>query len=469
MTEPVTVQDSALTPAARARRGKAARARVRRSEQALLGPGSARQDPVRILAEESAARVQELLPIRYGRMLQSPFHFYRGAAAVMAADLGAGPHTGLTAQLCGDAHVMNFGLFASPERSLVFDVNDFDETYPGPFEWDVKRLAASLAVAGRENGFSARERAAAVLEAVSAYRLRMRRFADMRVLDIWYARDDVHDLRAIAAEGGRRVLRRTDHVIGKALSRDHIQACAKLARRVDGRLRIVADPPLVVPLADLLGESAGTDQDTRVHGLLDDYAATLSPECRQLLARFRVVDVARKVVGVGSVGTRCWIVLLVGRDEGDPLLLQAKEAGPSVLADHVAAVPYDNEGRRVVAGQRLMQAAGDIFLGWQRATGLDGRSRDFYVRQLLDWKGSFPADAVRPEGLRLLARACGSSLARAHARSGDPIAVTAYLGTGDAFDRALADFAEAYADRNQRDYDALVEAARTGRVPSADG
>lgn len=462
-------EGGASTPAERAQRGKAARANVPRSQHARFEPATERPDPIDVLQGQAATRVPELVPVRYGRMLQSPFRFYRGAAAVMAADLGAALHTGLTVQLCGDAHVLNFGLFASPERSLVFDVNDFDETHPGPFEWDVKRLAASLAVAGRENGFTVEERAAVVREAAAAYRRRIQRLADMRVLDIWYAQDDSDALRLIAAQAGERALRRTDRAFAKARARDHLQAFAKLTHRADGKLRIVPDPPLIVPLSDLLEDSAGTDADTAVRGIIDAYGQSLPPERRELLARFHVVDAARKVVGVGSVGTRCWIVVLTGRDEDDPLLLQAKEAGESVLAPYVAPVAYESQGLRVVTGQRLMQATSDIFLGWAQVTGIDGRRRDFYVRQLLDWKGALPAETMRPEGLGLLARACGLSLARGHARSGDPIAIAAYLGTGDAFERALVGFAEAYADQNQRDYDLLVEAARTGRVPTAEG
>ncbi|WP_438318198.1 DUF2252 domain-containing protein [Streptomyces sp. HUAS TT3] len=460
----------------RAARGKLARANLRRSQHAGFEPGSARPDPVEVLRAQCTTRVPELVPIRYGRMLLSPFHFYRGAAAVMAADLGAAPHTGLTAQLCGDAHLLNFGLFASPERTLVFDANDFDETHPGPFEWDVKRLAASLAVAGRERGFSGRDRAAVVREAVSAYRLRMQHLAGLRVLDIWYAQDEAAGLRELAAYGGARLLRRADEVFAKARGKDHLQALAKLTHRVDGKLRIAPNPPLVVPLSDLLAESGPTedgtdltDQAPVVRALLDTYGQSLPSDRRELLGRFHVVDMARKVVGVGSVGTRCWIILLLGRDDDDPLLLQAKEAGESVLAPYTRPTAYDNQGQRVVAGQRLVQAASDIFLGWDRATGIDGRSRDFYVRQLYDWKGGAPTENIRPQGLHLLAGACGSSLARAHARSGDPVAIAAYLGTVDTFDRALVDFAEAYADQNQRDYAALVEAARTGRVPTAEG
>ncbi|MER7761105.1 DUF2252 domain-containing protein [Streptomyces sp. NPDC097619] len=456
-------------PRERAAYGKAARSRVPRSGHAHLDLAADRADPVAVLRAQSETRVPDLVPLRYGRMLQSPFHFYRGAAAVMAADLGNAPHSGLTVQLCGDAHVLNFGLFASAERSLVFDVNDFDETHPGPFEWDLKRLAASLVVAGRENSFPARERAAAVREAVTAYQQRMRRFAGMRVLEVWYAQDDAEGLRVIAAQSGDRIRRRTDRLVAKARTKDHLRATARLTRRVDGRLRFVPDPPLVVPVSELLDASRGADQQTLLRGLLDGYADSLSPERRHLLSRYRVADMARKVVGVGSVGTRCWIILLTGRDEEDPLVLQAKEAGPSVLAPFTGPVGYGNEGRRVVTGQRLIQAAGDIFLGWERVTGIDGRGRDFYVRQLHDWKGSLPTEEVRPEGMRLLARACGASLARGHARSGDPVAVAAYLGTSDAFARALVEFAEAYADLNQRDYEALSRAARAGTVPTTDG
>ncbi|MBW5484634.1 DUF2252 domain-containing protein [Streptomyces bambusae] len=469
MTTSAFPRGDALTPAERAERGKRARAKVPRSQQARFDPGQDRPDPVEVLLDQAVTRVPELVPIRHGRMLQSPFRFYRGAAAVMACDLGRAPHSGLTVQLCGDAHVLNFGLFASPERSLVFDVNDFDETYPGPFEWDVKRLAASLAVAGRDNAFTPEERAAVVGEAASAYRRRMQRLAEMRVLDIWYAQDNSEDLRLIAAQGGDRMLRRTDRTLAKARTKDHLQAFAKLTHRVDDKLRIAADPPLIVPLSDLIDDAARTDQDTAVRGLVDTYARSLSLERRELLARFRAVDLARKVVGVGSVGTRCWIILLVGRDDDDPLLLQAKEAQESVLAPYCAPAAYESQGQRVVTGQRLMQATSDIFLGWMRATGIDGLDRDFYVRQLLDWKGAAPAETMRPEGLRLLARACGFSLARGHARSGDPVAIAAYLGMADTFDRALIAFAEAYAEQNLRDYDAFVEAARTGRVPTAEG
>lgn len=459
------------TPQERAGRGRAARSSVPRSEHARYEPGDDRPDPVGVLEEQSATRVPELVPIRYGRMLESPFRFYRGAAAIMACDLGRAPHTGLTTQLCGDAHALNFRLLAAPDRRLVFDINDFDETYPGPFEWDVKRLAASLAIAARGNDLDTRQRGAVVREAVQGYRERMHHLAGMRVLDIWYARDDADDLRDFAAErGGEAIGRRADRALAKARTRDHLQAFAKLTRVVDGERRIVAEPPLIVPLADLLSGSDRAGMETALRGLVSEYGRSLSSERRELLGRFHVVDIARKVVGVGSVGTRCWILLLLGRDDEDPLLLQAKEAGESVLARHVAGpARYENQGQRVVAGQRLMQAAGDIFLGWERVNGIDGRQRDFYVRQLLDWKGIARIDTMAPDMLRLFARLCGASLARAHARSGDAIAIAAYLGRGDTFDRALVRFAESYADQNQRDHDALADAARTGRLTTAEG
>ncbi|MGW2633472.1 DUF2252 domain-containing protein [Streptomyces chattanoogensis] len=456
------------TPAERAARGKAARSRVPRSGHARFVPDAERPDPLGILESQSATRVPELVPIRYGRMLESPFRFYRGAAALMAADLGRAPHTGLTAQLCGDAHLLNFRLLASPERRLVFDINDFDETLPGPFEWDVKRLAASLALAGRANAFTDRQRGAVVQAAVQAYRERMQRFSTMRTLDIWYACDEAEDL-ARQEQLSKTMRERTDRALAKARTRDHLQAFAKLTRVVDGERRIAPDPPLITPLGDLLPGAERADLERTLRLLMAGYGASLSSERRHLLGRYRVVDMARKVVGVGSVGTRCWIILLLGRDDEDPLLLQAKEAGESVLAPYTGPGGYDNQGRRVVAGQRLMQTVGDIFLGWERVTGIDDRERDFYVRQLHDWKGIAQPDTMGPDLLRLFARLCGACLARAHARSGDAIAIAAYLGTGDTFDKALTEFAEAYADQNQRDYDALAEAARTGRITAVTG
>ncbi|MEY9991028.1 hypothetical protein ABIE67_003060 [Streptomyces sp. V4I8] len=457
--------NGALSPTERAELGKEARARVPRSGHALFAPDEKRPDPVDIIERQSAARVPDLVPVRYGRMLESPFRFYRGAAAIMASDLGAAPHTGLTVQLCGDAHLLNFRLLASPERHLVFDINDFDETLPGPFEWDVKRLAASLVIAGRANGFPAKECDTVVRAGVEAYRERMREFAGMRTLDVWYARDDFDRIDELLPERpGREDEQRAVRASVKARSRTGLQAAAKLTRVVDGAPRIISDPPLITPLSDLLPGAEGEGLGRTLRELVSDYASSLSSERRKLLSRFHVVDMARKVVGVGSVGTRCWIILLLGRDDEDPLLLQAKEAGESVLAPFCGASAYENQGERVVTGQRLMQAASDIFLGWEHVRGIDGRERDFYVRQLRDWKGIARPETMDPGTLGLFARLCGASLARAHARSGDPIAIAAYLGPGHSFDRALVRFARAYADQNERDHRALSEAVADGRV-----
>ncbi|MER5992956.1 MULTISPECIES: DUF2252 domain-containing protein [Streptomyces] len=454
---------ASLSPAERAAYGKNARGRAPRSSHGGFEAARERPDPVDVLERQSATRLPELVPVRYGRMLESPFRFYRGAAAIMAADLGPLPDTGLTVQLCGDAHLLNFRLLASPERHLVFDINDFDETLAGPFEWDVKRLAASLALAGRENGFTAAEQDGAVRACVEAYRRRMREFAGMRTLDIWYAQDDADRLRELMASSmDREARRRTAEATARARTRTHLQAFAKLTRVTAGGRRIAPDPPLITPLGDLLDDPSAEEKSLR--GVLDGYARSLSSERRHLLRRYHLVDVARKVVGVGSVGTRCWIVLLLGRDDDDPLLLQAKEAQESVLAPHTGGERYDNQGRRVVAGQRLIQTTSDILLGWTHAVGLDGRPRDFYVRQLRDWKGIARPETMDPGLLRLFARLCGASLARAHARSGDPVAIAAYLGGSDRFARALAGFAQDYADRDERDFEALAEAVRSGRV-----
>ncbi len=457
-----------VSPAERAAAGRDARRRVPRSSQAGFEAGPDRFDPVEVVDRQSATRVPELVPIRYGRMLESPFRFYRGAAAIMAADLGATADTGLRVQLCGDAHLLNFRLLASPERHLVFDINDFDETLAGPFEWDVKRLAASFAVAGRANGFSAAEQTSAVQTCVRAYRRRMREFAGMRTLDIWYAQDDADRLRELmAASMSKEARRRTAKATADARTRTHVQAYAKLTRATAEGRRITPDPPLITPLRDLADDSSPHGRDKELHAVLEGYARTLSSERRHLLRRYRPVDIARKVVGVGSVGTRCWIVLLLGRDDDDPLLLQAKEAQESVLAAHCGGDRWDNQGRRVVAGQRLIQTTSDILLGWTHAVGLDGHERDFYVRQLRDWKGIARPETMDPGLLRLFGRLCGASLARAHARSGDPVALAAYLGGGDRFDRALAVFAQAYADQNERDFEALGAAVRSGRVRAA--
>ncbi|MFF6977287.1 DUF2252 domain-containing protein [Streptomyces sp. NPDC008343] len=459
------MHDRPLTPVERVALGKEARARVRRSEHGVFAPDEKRPDPIDIIERQSAERVRELVPIRYGRMLESPFRFYRGAAAIMASDLGAGAHTGLYAQLCGDAHLLNFRLLGSAERHLVFDINDFDETLPGPFEWDVKRLAASLVIAGRANGFSAKQCDNVVRAGVGSYRKRMREFAGLRTLDVWYARDDFDQIGVLLPERpGKQDRQRAVRAATKARTRTSLQAAAKLTRVVDGVPRIISDPPLITPLAELLPGTQGDEVAQTLRGLVTEYQTALSSERRHLLSRFRVVDMARKVVGVGSVGTRCWIILLLGRDDDDPLLLQAKEAGDSVLAPHCGASTYENQGERVVAGQRLMQAAGDIFLGWQHVTGIDGRQRDFYVRQLHDWKGIARPETMDARTLGLFARLCGASLARAHARSGDPIAIAAYLGRSDTFDRALSRFAHSYAHQNERDHQALTDAVSTGRV-----
>ncbi|MGW7053543.1 DUF2252 domain-containing protein [Streptomyces sp. NPDC054887] len=454
---------ASLTPAERAAYGRDARKRASRSCHGWYETAQHRPDPIEVIERQSADRVPDLVPIRYGRMLESPFRFYRGAAAIMAADLAPLPATGLRVQLCGDAHPLNFRLLASPERRLVFDINDFDETLPGPFEWDVKRLAAGFVTAARANGFSLKEQNAAVRACVRAYRERMREFAGMPALDVWYAQDDTDRMgELLASSMDREARHRTAKAAARARTRTHLEAFAKLTRVTAEGRRITPDPPLVTPLAQLSADASG--REVEFQALLEGYARTLPSERRHLLRHYRLVDMARKVVGVGSVGTRCWILLLLGRDDDDPLLLQAKEAQESVLGAHTGGERFDNQGRRVVAGQRLMQTAGDIFLGWTHVVGLDGQGRDFYVRQLWDWKGIARPETMGPRLLSLFARMCGASLARAHARSGDPVAVAAYLGGSDRFDRALAEFAQSYADQNERDYEALEAAGRSGRI-----
>ena len=454
------------TPAERAARGKAARSAVPRSSHAGWIASADRSDPVAILEAQSADRTQQLVPIRYGRMLASPFAFYRGAAAIMASDLAGTPVSGIRVQVCGDAHVSNFGLFASPERSLVFDINDFDETLPGPWEWDVKRLAASLAIAARGNGFSDKERQSIVLDAVAQYRGAMREFADRSNLDVWYARASVRDGLPLvrAALTDKKDLKQAEALVAKAQTRDSMQAFAKLTTVVDGEPRIASDPPLIVPIEEVMPEADADAVTEAMHRLLRSYRRTLLGDRRHLLDDFRFVHVAHKVVGVGSVGTQAWIILLLGRDDEDPLFLQAKEAQPSVLAPYTGKSAYANQGQRVVEGQRLMQATSDIFLGWDRFTGRNGSPRDFYLRQLRDWKASWDPEAMSPEVMVLVGRLCGWTLARAHARSGDRIAIGSYLGGGEAFDRAIAAFAEEYADQNERDYAALQRAVGEGRI-----
>jgi len=461
-----------LTPAESAAKGKAARAAVPRARHAEFEAAPGRPDPVALLAEQAVTRVPELVPVRWGRMLVSPFTYYRGAALPMASDLATTPVSGLAVQACGDAHLSNFGIFGSAERRLVFDVNDFDETLPGPWEWDVKRLAASLEVAGRENGFGVKQRRDIVVAAVASYRLAMRGFAGKTNLDVWYARTDVEQLRAdLSAQLTVQQRKKFDQGIAKARTRDSMQTVAKLCSVVDGQPRILSDPPLLVPVTELIpGDADRAAFVSDLAGLVAQYRRTLETDRRFLLEQYDVCDMARKVVGVGSVGTRCWIVLLLGRDSGDPLFLQVKEAERSVLSRFVGASKYANQGQRVVAGQRLMQATSDIFLGWQRTqAGLDGKARDFYVRQLRDWKFSLDIATLLPAGLRVYGEVCGWTLARAHARSGDRIAIAAYLGGSDVFDKAVAQFAATYADQNERDHQALAAAAASGRITAEHG
>jgi uncharacterized protein (DUF2252 family) len=442
------------TPSERADHGKARRKAVPRSSHGAWVPSADRPDPVAVLERQAEGRVRELVPIRYGRMAASRFAFLRGAAAVMAADLAALPHTGLTVQLCGDAHLLNFGLYASPERALLFGVNDFDETLPGPFEWDLKRLAASLAVAALDNGHDGNDARRAAVASAQAYRETVRALAEKGELDVWYARVDTADAEAVVKRGYRK---RVDATLEKARRRTSMQAFGKLTESVDGRRRIISDPPLIEPV--------GTADRATVRKFFADYRSTLPEDRRRLLDRFQVADVARKVVGVGSVGTRCFIVLLNGRDTGDPLFLQVKEAGRSVLETGVTPSRYSHQGQRVVAGQLLFQSASDIFLGW--VSGPKGRH--FYWRQLRDMKGSADVDSMTPDMLRRYARLCGTTLADAHARTGDRIAIASYLGGSDVFDRAIGEFALRYSDRNTADHRALTAAIASGAVAATAG
>ena len=459
-----------FTPAERAARGKAARGEVPRRAHAEWEPAPHRPDPVELLEEQAASRVPELVPIRYGRMLVSPFTFYRGAAYLMASDLSVGPRTGLHAQLCGDAHLSNFGAFASPDRRLVFGVNDFDETHPGPFEWDLKRLAASFAVAGRDRGFDTKIRTRINAAVSAGYRAAMHDYAAMRNLDLWYARIDVEQLvTQFRAQASAVQKKRMQKNLAKTRTKDSLAAFGKLTELVDGEHRIVSDPPLIVPVGELAPTGRQEDVEEAFRELIRKYRRTLQGDRRRLIERFRFADAARKVVGVGSVGTRAWIVLMIGRNNDDPMFLQAKEAEASVLEPFVGKSEFANHGQRVVEGQRLMQAASDIMLGWLHTTGLDGVERDFYIRQLWDWKGSAIVDAMEPDAMGAYAQLCGATLAKAHARSGDAIAIASYLGKSDVYDKALAEFAETYADQNERDYDALKKAAASGRVKAETG
>jgi uncharacterized protein (DUF2252 family) len=455
----------------RVARGKGARVRSPRSAQAQVGTAEGNRDPVAILAAQGESRITGLVPIRHGRMLASPFAFFRGAAAIMAADLAATTRTEIHVQLCGDAHLANFGTFGSPERKLLFDINDFDETLPGPWEWDVKRLAASFEVAGRELGFSPADRRGAVLACVEAYRTQMRTSAALRTLDAWYDHLDVDALmdwvqaEAAAKRLGKREASEAAQDVARARRRDHQRVLEKRTAEVDGRLRIVAAPPLIVPLEEL-DESGRWDEET-MRQVIVAYRDSLADH-HHPIEEFEYVHAARKVVGVGSVGTDALVALLAGRDNQDVLFLQAKEAQPSVLEPYIGASEHANHGRRVVVGQRLMQAASDIFLGWIRLE-TDRGSRDYYVRQLHDWKGGAEIETFRPAGATLYGRLCGITLARAHARWGDRIAIASYLGRSDTFDKAIAGFAADYADRNERDYEAFAEAVRSGRVEAETG
>ncbi len=454
----------------RVRRGREARSRVPRSSHGNFEAWPGRPDPVDLLEQQAITRVPDLVPVRYGRMAVSPFTFYRGAALVMASDLASTPRTGITVQCCGDAHLSNFGGFGTPERSLVFDLNDFDETLPGPWEWDVKRLAASFAIAGRDRGFSVAERRQINLAVGRMYREAMTAFAASPHLDVWYQHLDVDSLLSqLGAQVNPLIRKRLERAAVKARLSDSLQATEKLTAVVGGSRRIISDPPVIVPFTELFQETEADALRESLERLIAAYRRTLQSDRKHLLEQYSLVDMARKVVGVGSVGTRAYVLFFVGRDHGDPLLLQAKEAQQSVLAPFVGRSQFTNQGQRVVAGQRLMQAASDIFLGWERVLGVDGIQRDYYVRQLRDWKASANIDQMIPEGMEAYARVCAWTLSRAHARSGDRVAIAAYLGRSDVFDRAIADFSETYADQNERDYATFQAAIKSGRIAATMG
>ena len=449
------------TPQERHASGRARRKEVPRSSHGDWAPAPGRPDPVALLEEQNADRVSFLVPIRRGRMAATPFTFFRGAARVMATDLAATPDSGLRVQACGDAHLSNLGAYASPERELVFDLNDFDETLPGPWEWDLKRLAASFTIAAQASGFAAKAQRSITAAAVASYRTGMRRLADERFLDVWYEHLPVSDLAEVPGvadgEQGDQPLSR---FAAKARNRDSLQALHKLAVEEGGTWRIRSQPPVLIPLSEVPAEHRPEEYEQVAHDALDDYRSTLPDHRAHLLSRYQPIDIAAKVVGVGSVGTRCLIVLLQGRDHDDPLFLQIKEAGRSVLEEHLPRSRYRNAGRRVVEGQRLLQAASDVFLGWTRGQG----GRDFYVRQLRDWKGSVPVEAMDEQQLGRYARVCGWTLARAHARTGDPSAIAGYVGQGVVLDRAMVAFAEAYAAQNAEDHAAFAQAIADGRL-----
>ena len=465
--------------AERKARGKGLRDTCSPKSHAGWVPAQDRPDPVALLEEQNKTREQDLVPVRHGRMMVSPFTFYRGAAKIMAADLKDTPRAGLVVQLCGDAHLSNFGVFASPERTLLFDLNDFDETLPGPFEYDVKRMSASFTIAGRNNGFTKAETRSATLASVQAYREAMAGFAQMGTMDIWYARlsekellAEIKNLARSETGVGKKELKKGEKgakaIAAKARTRDSLQALSKLAELVDGKYQIVSQPPIVIPLKDLPALAGMSPDEVRhvIHQQFRAYRSTLQNDRRHLLERFEVIDVARKVVGVGSVGTRAFIVLLQGRDQQDPLFLQVKEATRSVLEDHLPKSRFKQPGERVVDGQRMMQAASDIYLGWTK--GVE-ENRFLYWRQLRDMKGSVVVEIDASGESRVLRAACGWTLARAHARSGDPVAIAAYLGKGDGFDRSITDFAERYADQNDKDFQAFVDAVHSGRLEAVEG
>jgi uncharacterized protein (DUF2252 family) len=463
---------SHLTVEQRIARGKAARAEVPRSNHAVFTRSDDRPDPLVLLEEQAADRVPELVPIRYGRMLVSPFTFYRGAALIMASDLASTPTSGLHAQVCGDAHLSNFGVFGSPERRLMFDVNDFDETLPGPWEWDVKRLCASLEIAGRNNGFTDAERRTVVLAGARQYRTAMAEYAAIPNLQVWYSHLDIEaEFQKVQSQVDRKRAKAVEKDFAKARARDNVQAFAKLTDESNGEPRIVSNPPLIVPIEELIPAGISREQvREELVQLVRRYRGTLETDRRYLLEQFRFVHLARKVVGVGSVGTRAWIGLFLGRDNQDPLFLQMKEAQESVLERFVGKSAYPNHGQRVVAGQRLMQATSDIFLGWDRVgSGLDGQTRDFYIRQLRDMKGSAEVESMIPSGMEIYARICAQTLARAHARSGDRIAIASYLGKGPVFDQAIVEFSAEYAEQNERDYERLQAAVKKGRIKAETG
>ncbi len=467
----MAIQESnVLSVEERAAKGKAARSRVPRSAHAQWSLTQRRYNPLDLLAEQAQTRDSDLIPIRYGRMATSPFGYYRGAAYPMAADLSTAPGTGLDVQLCGDAHLLNFGGFASPERDLIFDVNDFDETNPGPFEWDVKRLAASLEVAARSQNVNTPARTRMVATLVRSYRETIREFTGMRHLDIWYSRLDAPDIAARwATPAGADAVAEFQRTVSKARTKDRLKAAAKLTHEVGGEMRIISDPPLIVPVEDVYNEVDTRQIEDMIREALGSYSGSLSGDRRHLLDTYRYVHLARKVVGVGSVGTEAWVALMLGRDNDDPLFLQIKEAEAAVLERFLGKSAYTHHGQRVVEGQRLMQAATDIFLGWARVAGPDGVERDFYVRQLWDWKASADIGAMSPELLTTYGQVCGWTLARAHARTGDVIAIGSYLGESDSFDRSITEFASSYADQNEKDHRALVDAIAAGAVAAQSG